>query len=338
MRGRILLFFFSLSALCANASNGQFDPAGYQHADGAISLQYKGDYIEPYFATKALIVAQEAGLDVHESVQEWIQWLLPRQTKDGSFGRYCRKPGTEWRICAAADADDSMLALWLQLLYTNSPDSGIPAKWQDSVRKASSALDDLRNSRLGVYHVSRQNHVALLMDNAEVYSALVAIARAQKRFRNTDAAERTQAEAEKLNLAIQRVFWNKHEDWFRPSIQKSRPEFYPDVVAQVYPWLADMPMDSNVPERDAWQSWKSRFAGEWLAKQLDPHPWGLVAVAAVKFGDRDSASCWLSRSEPLRFSTNWNILEEAAFQAVEFRIGQSSEVDPSACSKVATQQ
>lgn len=338
MRGAILFLFFSLSALCVNAPSGQFDPSGYQLPEGAISLQYRGDYIEPYFATKALIVAQESGLDVRGPAQKWIQWLLPRQTKDGSFGRYCRKPAMEWHICAAADADDSMLALWLQLLYTNAPDSGIPVQWQESVRKANSALEQLRNSRLGVYHVSRQNHVALLMDNAEVYSALVAIARSQKRFRNTGASERTHDEAEKLNFAIQRVFWNKQLDWFRPSIQKSRPEFYPDVVAQVYPWLADMPMNSDVPERDEWRNWKSRFAGEWLAKQLDPHPWGLVAVAAVKFGDRDSASCWLSRSEPLRFSTNWNVLEEAAFQAVEFQIGQTNDVDPSACSKVATQQ
>ena len=245
MRGAILLLFLSSLAVCVSDSPPRFDPAGYQHSDGAISLQYKGDYIEPYFATKALILAEEAGLDVRQPVQQWIQWLLPRQDKQGRFGRYCRKPGQDWRLCSAADADDSMLALWLQLLYINAPDAGLPPEWQESARRAKASLDFLRNPRLGVYHVSRQNHVALLMDNVEVYSALVDIAHAQKRFGNKDEAQETTDEAEKLNLAIQRVFWNKHEDWFRPSIQKSRPEFYPDVVAQVYPWLADMPMDSE---------------------------------------------------------------------------------------------
>jgi hypothetical protein len=339
MRGVILVLFISSLAVCASsAPPARFDPAGYQHPDGAISLQYKGDYIEPYFATKALILAEEAGMDVRQPVQQWIQWLLPRQDKQGRFGRYCRKPGEDWKQCAIADADDSMLALWLQLLYINAPDSGIPPEWQESIRKAKADLDDLRNPRLGVYHVSRQNHVALFMDNVEVYSALVDIAHAQQRFGHQDEAQITLNEAERLNFAIQRVFWNKHEEWFRPSIQKNRPEFYPDVVAQVYPWLADMPMDSDVQTRDAWQSWKQRFAADWLNKKFDPHPWGLVAMAAVKFGDSDSAGCWLSRSEPLRFSTNWNILEEAAFQAVESTIGQTSETSPSACSRVAATQ
>jgi hypothetical protein len=196
----------------------------------------------------------------------------------------------------------------------------------------------LRNSRLGVYHVSRQNHVALLMDNVEVYSALVDIARAQQRFGQVQPGQITLHEAELLDSAIQRVFWNKHADWFRPSIQKSRPEFYPDVVAQVYPWLADMPMDSQIQTRDAWQSWRQRFAGDWLGKRFDPHPWGLVAVAAVKFGDTDSAGCWLARSEPLRFSSNWNVLEEAAYQIVQYRIGNTSEISPSSCSRVTAAQ
>lgn len=336
MRGAILLLLLSLPAVSAPASTTPFDPNGYQHPDGAISLHHNGDFIEPYFATKALIVAQEAGLDVRGPVLRWIQWLLPRQDKEGRFGRYCRKPGADWKLCSAADADDSMLALWLQLLYTNAPDSGLPGAWRESARKARSRLDELRNSRLGVYHISRQNHVALFMDNVEVYSALEDVARSQDRFGHKEAAQATHKEAEMLDLAIQRVFWNKHEEWFRPSIQKSRPEFYPDVVAQVYPWLAGMPMDSNLETREAWTNWRKRFASDWLDKKLDPHPWGLVAMTAVKFGDTDSAGCWLSRSEPLRFSSNWNVLEEAAFQAVEAKIGETSRTNPSACSKVAT--
>jgi hypothetical protein len=336
MRGTILLCLLCSAAVCAPSYVSHFDPNGYQHPDGAISLHYRGEYIEPYFATKALIVAQESGLDADESVQQWIRWLLPRQNKDGSFERYCRKPGNQWRSCAPSDADDSMLALWLQLLYTNAPDSGMPAEWENSVHKARASLQQLRNGRLGVYHVSRQNHVALLMDNVEVYSALKEIARSQQRLGYRFEAQITEKEAEKLDVAIQQVFWNKHADWFRPSIQKSRPEFYPDVVAQVFPWLADMPVDSDLHTDAAWARWKTRFAADWLDKRFDPHPWGLVAMTALKFGDTDSAACWLSRSEPLRFSTNWNVLEESAFQAVQARIGAVSQTSPSACSRVVT--
>ncbi|HWC15933.1 MAG TPA: hypothetical protein VG498_02935 [Terriglobales bacterium] len=338
MRDLILLWFCSLLAVRASAYAPSFDSNGYQQPDGAISLHYRGDYIEPYFATKALLLAQDNGLDVHEPAQRWIEWLLPRQDKYGSFGRYCRKYGQDWHVCSAADADDSMLALWLQLLYTNAPDSGIPNGWQESVKRARSGLDDLRNRRLGLYHVSRQNHVALLMDNVEVYSALQAIARAEQRFGQTQEAQATYQKAESLNSAIQQVFWNKHAEWFRPSIQKNKPGFYPDVVAQVYPWLADMHVDSEMPMQDKWARWKDRFATDWLNKRFDPHPWGLVAVAAVKFGDSDSAACWVSRSEPLRFSSNWNVLEEAAFQVVEMKIGETRKTSPLACSKVAVGQ
>jgi hypothetical protein len=334
MRAAILVLLLSSVAVCASTSASRFDPNGYQFSDGAISLHHRGDYIEPYFATKALVLAQEAGLDVHDTAQHWIQWLLPRQEKNGSFGRYCRKGSGEWKLCATADADDSMLALWLQLLYTNAPASGMPVEWQASVKRAQVGLDELRNGRLGIYHISRRNHVALFMDNVEVYAALVDIARAQERFGEREQAQTTRQKAEKLDLAIQQVFWNKHAEWFRPSIQRSRPEFYPDVVAQVYPWLADMPMTSDVQTREAWTQWKNRFGAEWLEKKSDPHPWGLVAMAALKAGDHASAACWLSRSEPLRFSTNWNILEESAFQAVQARLEENSKSNPLACSQV----
>ena len=336
MRCPILLLFLSSLALCATTRAREFNPNGYQLPDGAISLHHHGDYIEPYFATKALLLAQEAGLNVYQPVQQWIQWLLPRQDKHGGFGRYCRKPGADWKLCASADADDSMLALWLQLLYKNAPDSGIPQEWQPSARKARESLDHLRNRRLGVYHISRSNHVALLMDNIEVYSALVAVARAQERFGDAAEANKTHAEAEKLNLSIKRVFWNKHAEWFRPSIQKSRSQFYPDIVAQVYPWLADLPMESAVQTREAWDRWRNRFASEWLDKKVDPHPWGLVAMAALKFGDDASAACWLSRSEPLRYSTNWNVLEESAFQAVQANVQETEKSNPSACSEATS--
>src|SRR5882724_8832565 len=114
----------------AQARAAAFYPATYQSADGAMALNAGGNYVEPYFATKALIVAQDGGLDIREAAQAWIAWTLPRQQPTGLFRRYCRphnQSGQDWRDCAAADADDSMLALWMQLLYRMAPASGMPA-------------------------------------------------------------------------------------------------------------------------------------------------------------------------------------------------------------------
>ena len=331
-------FLLLLAVLCQSSSPAlvgaaPFAPDQYQSDDGALLIEANGDYVEPYFATKALIVAQDTGLDVHEAAADWIKWGLAHQKKDGRFERYCRKPGEDWRPCGAADADDSMLSLWLQLLYRMAPDSGLPAAWQASAQNAQSQLSRLRNGRLGVYRVSSRNHVPLFMDNVEVYSALQDIARAKARFGDEAGATATAKEAAKLASAIQHVFWSKRAHWYRSSMQNHQPGFYPDVVAQVYPWLAGL----SGPGQEigaAWKEWKDRFGQEWLNSTSDPHPWGLVALAALQTGDNSVVMCWLTRSESLRYSSHWNILEEAIFQALDSKFERQRLADASACSRV----
>lgn len=330
------LLFAMVSVFCVTARCGnEFVPQSYVLSDGALVLESNGNYVEPYFATKALIVAQDAGLDVRQPARAWIEWALAHQSSDGRFDRYCRKLQENWKKCGAADADDSMMALWLQLLYRCAPDSGIPEPWQESVRKARWQLEKLRNGRLEVYHVSEKNHVALLMDNVEIYSALKDMAAAQRRFRDNQGAEATSREAETLAGGIHSVFWDERNQWFRPSMQKNQPAFYPDVVAQVYPWLAGLPGSGD--SRAAWESWKSRFASGWLESKYDPHPWGLVALAAAKEGDESSAVCWLSRSQSLRYSPRWNVLEEAVYQGLQHWLGAQQLADATACSRVLAQ-
>jgi len=313
---------------CGPLHAAAFYPATFQAPDGAVALNPGGDYVEPYFATKALIVAQDGGLDVREAAWAWIGWALPRQRPGGLFRRFCRADG-EWRDCAPADADDSMLALWMQLLYRMAPATGMPAEWQRSLALAERQLAKLHNRRLGVYHISRRNHVALLMDNIEVYAALKDVARARLRL-DDPAAAVTDARAEQLAAAIQRIFWDRHAGRFRPSMQKSRPAFYPDVVAQVYPWLADVSGPGQDP-RQAWERWKQAFGAGWIERRYDSHPWGLVALAAEKLGDTASAACWTSQSDPLRGSSSWNVLEEAVWQSLRARFAQPQWLDPQAC-------
>lgn len=318
---------------CARAAS--FHPATFQGTDGAISLNSDGKYVEPYFATKALIVAQDGGLDIRQSALAWINWALSHQRPDGLFRRFCRESG-QWRDCAAADADDSMLALWMQLLYRMSPSAGMPAEWRRSVDLSAEQLEKLYNHRLGVYHISRRNHVALFMDNIEVYAALADIAHEQVRLDDSDGAQRTDSRAEKLKLAIDRIFWDRRQKRFQPSMQKDRPAFYPDDVAQVYPWLADM----NAPGEDArheWENWKRAFGAGWIEGRYDTHPWGLVALAAEKLGDSNTAACWTSHSDPLRGSASWNVLEEAVWQSLRARFNQAQLLDPRACDAVLAQ-
>ncbi len=327
----------SVALLCCGAQPAAavaFYPATLQAPDGAMTLNPGGNYVEPYFATKALIVAQDGGLDVREAATAWIAWILPRQRPNGLFRRFCRVNG-DWRDCAPADADDSMLALWMQLLYRMAPDTGMPPEWQRSVALSARQLAKLRNSRLGVYHISTRNHVALLMDNIEVYAALKDVGRTQLRLHDP-AATGTDAQAERLAAAIQRIFWDRRTARFRPSMQKNRPAFYPDSVAQVYPWLADVNGPGQDP-REAWEKWKQMFGAGWIERRYDTHPWGLVALAAEKLGDTTSAACWTSQSGPLRESSSWNVLEEAVWQSLQARFAQARLLDPRACSALMAQ-
>lgn len=225
-----------------------------------------------------------------------------------------------------------MLALWMQLLYRMAPSNGMPAEWQRSLTLASKQLAKLRNGRLGVYHVSRLNHVALFMDNIEVYAALKDVARGQSRLHDPVAAA-TDARADQLETAIRRIFWDRRTGRFRPSMQKSRPAFYPDVVAQVYPWLADVSGPGQDP-RQVWQQWRQTFGAGWIERRYDTNPWGLVALAAEKLGDTSSAACWTSQSDSLRGGSSWNVLEEAVWQSLRAHFPQAKLVDPQACAGI----
>ena len=307
----------------AAAQARKFEAGRFAGNNGALLLNDSRNYIDPYFATKALLVAQGAGLDVKDAAAAWINWLLPRQRPDGRFDRYCLKNGA-WVTCADADADDAMLALWLELLYRNAPDSGLSPRWRQSAELARSYLRTLRNTRLGVYHVSHRNHAALFMDNVEVYSAFAQLAKNERRMGDVNGAEADERSAEDLSRSIDNVFWNSRQNRFLPSNEKSRPAFYPDVVAQTYPWLAGMPTPEGDARR-AWSRWREVFAPMWLDNRYDPHAWGLVAVAAVELGDLNTAGCWLDRAAGHRDDAEWNVLEEAAYQAVDAAVAKSGE-------------
>ncbi len=324
MRFSILVFILLLLVTVAVGQDRVFDPGLYQSADGAITMTPNGKDVEPYFATKALIVAQDAGLNTHDAAVKWITWMLARQRKDGRIDRWCKKNDGSWKRCGDADADDAMLALWIELLYHHATDHGLPLEWQQSADRAMAYLKTLRN-RWGVYHISHKNHTPLFMDNVEIYSAFKDIGKQSSRW-DINSAAIMNAEAQQLADAVTRVFWDGGKGQFRPSTQKSRFGFYPDAVGQTYPWLESMPTPQDPQE--GWKAWKQQYGRGWLMETYDPHPWGLLAVTALKLNDTVTAACWMQHARSRRGGTNWNILEEATFQAVQPR----ADAAPNNCS------
>ncbi len=299
---------------------------GYQRPDGAITVLLHGDVVDPYFAAKALIAADDAHTDVRSAALKWIEWLMPRQNPDGTFDRFCERNGNT-AACAHADADDSALALWIELLARYAPSGQMPSTWQSSLDKSIKYLGRLYDPHRGVYQISSTLHVALLMDNVEVQDAMRALSAYYSRAGDARAANKWQTAAEHLSRAIVKVFWSSGK--YEPSTQHlADHSFYPTAVAQIFPILSDIgvPGQSNSA---FYARWMKQNCQAWLELPQHDFPWGLVALASQKFGDRAAISCWHAHSAPFRHGAHWNVLEEALFTSFEAQM--SDPLAPAQC-------
>lgn len=303
-------------SLCGAAS---FVPNRYQTAEGAITVHAGGDFVDPYFATKALLAADTGGLDITVAASRWIAWLLPRQRPNGRFDRYCYSD-KQWRACADADADDAMSALWIELLYRMAPANEMPSMWTESAKRTERHLADLYQPKTRLYQVSTEQPLTLFIDNVEIYGAFARTARRRAGVAPFSALRMAWG-AWRLRRAIDGAFWRDAERRFAADNESGeRAEFYPDIVAQLYPLLEGMPTPAGKPAA-VFDAWFRQYGERWLSFSEDPYPWGLVALAGHQVGALSAAAQWAERAAPLRHSQRWNVLEEAAYQAVRGEAG-----------------
>ncbi|HEX5785708.1 MAG TPA: hypothetical protein VFY35_13335 [Burkholderiaceae bacterium] len=309
--GRVAAALCSL-ALCAwaraAAPAGPLVLTGYAGADGAISVQHQGDTVDPYFTLQALLLAREFGLDIGPYAQPWANWLVLRQKPDATFDRFCRA-GPVWAPCKTADADDTLLALWLRLLDTMPTELAANPRWMASHRASGVALAALRDPVRGIYMVSPVYQHGLFMDNLEVLSY-------QPPCKPPCAPT---AAHSRLAQDIHRAFWDAPAQQFLVSTQpeqKAMPDaFYPAQVTQLYPLLFDFKLHHLDP-RAHYRRWMQRHRGNWLAQSRTDFAWGLVALIALKFQDTTSAGCWLRETAAARGSSHWIVTDEVARQVL----------------------
>ncbi|MBY0544593.1 MAG: hypothetical protein K2Q14_03480 [Gammaproteobacteria bacterium] len=318
MKKLILLFLLAI-LYSKDVFAEALDLSGYQEPSGAITTLYRGNTVDPYFATKALLIAKESGMDTAVPAKAWIKWAISKQDDNGLFHRYARDVHGLWKLYAAADADDAALAQWLQILYSQSPNSGMPKKWSVSASKAQAQLAELFDTELGIYYISKSLSVGLLMDNIEIYSAFKSVAHEQKRLGMLNEALLSEYQASRLKDSIIKVFMEPSTGIFRITTQvRYENVFYPDLVAQIYPLLYQLQDKSDAEH--SFHNWIDVNGKEWFKQINSDYPWGLVAITALNMNDANSASCWQNRAEPMRYSMHWNVLEEAALQQVKWRL------------------
>lgn len=296
----------SLSALaCAGPVRAAtLDLTGYIEPSGAITIQHQGSTVDPYFTLQALLLAQEHGLDTRAVALPWAKWLLARQKLDATFDRFCRT-GPVWLACKTADADDSLLALWLKFVDT------LPAKTRrepamvKSHAATSAALARLVNPANGIYLVSPVYQHGLFMDNLEVWS-----------YRPSHAAAQNQARPS-LGASIQRVFWDPAQKRYHVSTQPEQKStahrFYPDAVAEIFPHTVQFP---HIPggAKAHYQRWIAEHRGEWLQQVKGDFAWGLIASVSLRHGDLASVRCWQQTTLSARHSSHWTVTDEVVHQ------------------------
>ena len=295
---------------CAGAA-APLELGGYTDDSGAITVLHGGDSADPYFAMQALLLAHENGMDISAPAEKFANWLVPRQKPDGTFDRFCRGADKKWVSCKTADADDSLLAIWMKLLETMPAKLASNPVWSKSHQASKVALENLYQPSRGIYMVSPVVLHGLFMDNLEVWSLKVHLKQPQQR-----------AASDKLARAIHDTFWDPVNKRFLVSTQleqrSQKPAFYPDHVAQIFPLLFDFPL---VPgnARQYYRDWMAVHRGEWLIQGEADYPWGLLAVLAMRQNDKATAACWLRQSTPLRHSSRWAVSDEASYQILVSR-------------------
>jgi len=311
------ILLFLLATATAHASPQNFALDLYQTPDGAITVNEHGNFVDPYFANRALTLADESGMDVRVIAERWIPWLMAHQLSDGRFERYCKSGGSDWSPCKPSDADDAGLAVWLELLYRLAPQSGLPAAWQSSAVRANKYLKNLRDKSTGLYFVSHDLRVCLLMDNVEVYHLFRVMSAAHRRFGQTKLSRDYEKKADQLARAIVRRMWLPAKHNFAASTQRPLPTtFYPAAVAQGYPWLFKLPTPAG-DAKVAFRKWLSSYGSIWLDRSQDKFPWGIIALASDQFGESAYVDQWIENSKSLRHSAYWTVLDETLVQVFQ---------------------
>jgi hypothetical protein len=307
----IMLFGWHLPAAIAESlSNTSATPAfvDFVEPNGALTVFPKGDYVEPYFALKALLAAHRLGVDVTPAASAFSHWLLPFQQTNGPFPRICRSGAADWLACGPADADDSLDALWCLLVTEVLPTDTVLAA---SCVRSLENLATLWSPTQQTFHALSGGRAAYFADNVEVIGALK-ILRQDHASNTRFATELTALPANADLLKGLRLTYGYEPDGAlepdRASVPPTPYGFYPNAVAPVYLWLYDL--RSGASGERYWHVWMAHYGAKWLAGESDHYPWGLIAWAAYNAGDQATARNWLDNAGTWRAAGRWNIVEE----------------------------
>lgn len=219
-----------------------------QTGDGAITMGLVGrdeSTVNPYFgcfAAEGLLAEYRSTRDAAllRSALAWGDWYAAHQNPNGTIFDYKGHAGA-WRSTAHYDSSDSYAAVYVSFLldlYRASRDKVWLRGKQASIRLALAGIR-LTMQPNGLTLAKPTYPVMYVMDNTETLQGLRSAHELAIALRDTAEGRRTQAEADRMEAAIDSLLWDLSGSSYYIGIQtdggKSTglKDWYPDIMANL---------------------------------------------------------------------------------------------------------
>ena len=298
--------------------------ASSQRPDGALAQTPQKNAVVPYFANLSamVLVAENPGL-----VREYLTWYLAHLNRpdqwglDGTIYDYTYYGGIE-ESTKTYDSADSYAATFLSLVAAYCRTTGDLNFAKDNREKLQMVADVIvgLQDADGLVWASPDGKTKYLMDNAENYRGLSDWADLLAALGDQNSARLYARRAANIKLGIALRLWSPWKKQYAWSLDSSGNRawvrggvWYPDAVSQLYPLLFGVvPVDGS-EARTVWRRFTEAFPRWYELEREDPFPWAIVAYAAARLGEKDSARAYIEQIRKRKDSAPWFGAESAFF-------------------------
>lgn len=293
------------------------------HTAGHVDAQGQAWHqVSAYQVNLGLIGALRVAPQLLPLAADWLRWQARHMARQGAsrgvvldhwvraedFEESTCPSGMAHSLCGTVDAYDSTAASTLLMADAYVRQGGDPSVlreplMREALEAAATALRELSTPE-GLTLAKPTHRVAYTMDVVEVTAGWRAWARVQRGvYSEPQSGEISLGAARRGEAALRTHLWDPAAGAWRTSLGAGAPQtgrWYPDTVAQAWPFLWGTDIGRNGRAREAWRRAIARWQGpsHWAQQQADPDGfwWPAVAVAAHCIGDTDAARRWVARA------------------------------------------
>ncbi|MCL5046013.1 MAG: hypothetical protein M1598_04375 [Actinobacteria bacterium] len=295
-----------------------------QRPDGALAQNPQKNAVVPYFANLSamVLVGENPGL-----VREYLTWYLGHLNRpdrwglDGTIYDYTYYGGTEENT-ERYDSADSYAATFLSLVaayHRATGDLEFVKANREKLQAVADVIAGLQDTD-GLVWATPGKETKYLMDNAEDYRGLSDWAELLAALGDQKSARVYARRAASIKSGITVRMWSPWRKQYAWSIDAPGNRawvragvWYPDAVSQLYPLLFGVVPADGPDARAAWRRFTEAFPRWYELEREDPFPWAIVAYAAVRVGEKDSARAYVEHMRKRKDSAPWYGAESAFF-------------------------